>query len=103
VRRQHHLFRDIRLDRRVSDAVDAAIPKWAGAERAWEAIEFTLSHDQLAGVSLNEAGTLRAFVFHGAQSASIPDISVTYTSDGELTTIHDAQFIPSRFPFHGSS
>jgi hypothetical protein len=101
--RQRHLFRDIRQERRVSDAVDDAIQRWPAAERAWEAVEFTLAHDPDRGTALNESGTLRAFVFHGAQSASMPDISVTYQVHGEIITIHDAQFQKSRFPFHGNA
>ena len=100
--RRPNLFRDIRLESRVSDAVDAAIQIWPGAERAWEAVEYTLAHDPEVGAPLNEAGTVRAFVFHGAQSAGIPDIQVTYRHEASLISVQDALFTQSRFPFHGT-
>jgi len=101
--RQLSLLRDVRLENRVSKAVDEAILKWSSAERAWEAVEYTLCRDPARGYPLDESGRTRAFVFHGARSIAMPDVIVIYSITDELVWIRDAQFKESRFPYHGTA
>lgn len=102
--RQADLLRDVRYESRVSKAVDEAILKWPGAERAWLAVEHVLSHDPLSnGAAITESGTKKAFVFHGAQSVGIPDVTVIFSATSELVIVYDAEFKKSRFPFQGNA
>jgi hypothetical protein len=101
--RQLNLLRDVRLESRVSEAVDEAILKWPSVERAWETVEYILCHDPANWYPLDEAGKMRAFVFHGARSIPMPDIILIYSMTDELVWVYDAQFKESRFPFHGTA
>lgn len=96
-------LRDIRLEDRARRAVDEAIQRWCGAERAWSAIEWALIHDPFAGASLVESGRIRAFIFVGAASVEWPDVRVIYEATKELIIIHDATFedAKARFVGHG--
>jgi hypothetical protein len=70
------------LDEAARTEVDSAIVRWEDAERAWLAIEWTLSHDPQVGRPLREGGNIRGFVYRGARSIGQPDVHVIY----ELTT-----------------
>lgn len=102
--RPGRLLRDVRLETRVSVAVDEAILRWQGAERSWEAVEYVLTHDPTIGKALSESGKLRSFVYHGAKSVCMPDIAVIYEiPDDRVIIVHDAEFKDSRFPFQGTA
>ena len=97
------MMHGVRLEPRVSEAIDEAMLKWPAADRAWEAIEFTLAHDPVAaGVALVESGKRRMLVFHGAKSIGMPSITVLYElSDGNPITIYDVKFEEPKAPFAG--
>jgi hypothetical protein len=66
--------------------------EWPDAERAWNAIEWTLAHDPLIGLALLEGGTVRAFIYRGARSIGQPDIEVIYETTSHEIIVHSAEF-----------
>jgi hypothetical protein len=72
--------------------VESACDKWAGAEIAWNAIEWVLGHDHLAGPALVEGGNLRAFIYQGAISIKQPDIAVIYSVEVDEIVIKAVKF-----------
>jgi hypothetical protein len=89
------------LDTVARQTVDSAILTWAGAELAWAAIEWTLSHDAYVGVPLNEGGSVRAFLYDGARSICHPDVEVTYEICPHEIIVRRAVFRDARLSFSG--
>jgi hypothetical protein len=86
------LFRDVVLDEVARVTLDSAALTWKDTERAWEAIEWCLSHDPYIGVPLTEGGSLRAFVYDGAKSLDQPDIEVIYEFHDNSVTVKNLVF-----------
>jgi hypothetical protein len=84
--------RTVILDTVAQAALDSAILKWEDTERAWLAIEWALARDPEAGVSLNEKGNIRAFLYAGARSIGQPDVEVIYEIELHAIIIRSAVF-----------
>jgi hypothetical protein len=80
------------LDEAARAAVDSAIMQWEDAERAWLAMEWTLSHDPQVGVPLREGGNMRGFVYRGARSVGQPDVQVIYELTKHEIIVRDVVF-----------
>ena len=88
--------RDVFLEESARAALDSAEERWRGCDVAWMAIEWALVHDPQIGVPLNEAGTVRAFVYDGAVSIDQPDVRVTYEIHAEHLVIRRLVFSPPK-------
>jgi hypothetical protein len=85
--------RTIRHQPAAADAYDAAFDQWERADEVWNAMEWTLARDPIAGVALTESGHVRSFIIQGARSVGWPTLTVIYTNDNEdQITIHEAIF-----------
>jgi hypothetical protein len=89
------------LDPAVLQALESACDKWPGTEIAWEAIEWVLAHDPLVGRPLNEDGSLRAFIYDGANSIKQPDIEVTYTINLNEIVVKITEFRNAKATYSG--
>src|SRR5262249_2473068 len=89
------------LDTVAQRAVDSAFDKWEDAERAWNAIEWTLAHDPDVGVPLSEKGNIRGFPYDGARSIGQPDIEVIYEVQQDAIIVRSAVFIDAKATFAG--
>lgn len=89
------------LDTAAQVAVDSAVDNWAGAETAWEAIEWTLAHDPRVGVPLSESGNIRGFVYTGARSIGQPDVEVIYELGNPEIIVKSAEFSDAKTTFAG--
>jgi hypothetical protein len=89
------------LDSTVLRALESACHRWSGTEIAWEAIEWVLAHDSLVGRALNESGSVRAFIYDGANSIKQPDITVTYVLTVNEIIVKIAEFKNAKAPFAG--
>lgn len=76
-----------------AEAYDDACEKWARADDAWLAAEWTIVHDPMAGMAMNEGGTVRAFTFEGAKSIGLPTLTIVYGYDRRNITIYNARFV----------
>jgi len=89
---QRVLRRTITEDLRVQDQRDSAEERWTGAELAWEAITWAISHDPAVGAFLPDGSRLRALKYDGARSIDQPDVTIIYEDLGHEIVIRDALF-----------
>jgi hypothetical protein len=89
------------LDEPARAAVDSAVERWDDADRAWLAIEWTLSHDPQIGVPLQEGGNVRGLVYRGARSIGQPDVEVIYEWTRDEVIVRDAVFSDAKASWAG--
>lgn len=99
------IFRDVRCENNVSNALDAACLRWQAAEKAWSTIELILAYDPFGSTSrpLYEGTALRVLRFEGVRSLGLPDITVIYEADANVVRVLDAVFSEAKFPFSGKA
>lgn len=90
-------MKDIREEERVRLARDESESKWCRALDAWESITWTILHDELCGVPLNESGLIRGYVWDGARSVDLPSVELIYEIQPHLIVIHYVRFYDSPY------
>lgn len=80
---------------------DEAESLWPRATDSWEAVTWTLVHDETCGRPLNEQGTIRGYVWDGARSAKLPSVEVIYEIQNTDIVIRDARFFEAPYHHHG--
>jgi len=88
------------LSTSVRQSLESACDKWAGTEIAW-VIEWVMSHNSHVGRPLNESGSLRAFIYDGANSINQPDIEVTYMVEVYEIVVKTAEFNDAKAHYAG--
>ncbi len=79
----------------VVDALALACQKWSRADEAWSLVTWIISQAPKDGEPLNESGSLRLLIWHGARSTDMPDIKVIYVLENPTIRVIDAEFIES--------
>jgi hypothetical protein len=95
-------MRDVREERVVQKAVDAAYLRWPRTEEAWEAVTWALAHDPFsAGPAVSESGLVRIFVFDGARSIGMPTVKAVYTIEPSVVIVKAVVFEDSVHMYAG--
>ena len=90
-------MKSFREEEQVRLARDEAECRWPRALDAWEAITWTLLHDETCGDPLDDIDQVRGYVWDGARSKGLPTVEVIYEIQRELIIVHHVEFRDAKY------